>query len=92
MCKQNIQPEQSDAPLAYRVAHFCRAIGIGRTKFYELDGPRQNQNGYHRRPSTNPGCRSAAARPRWLRVMRRSLDFSVINAAALPDLPALSAR
>jgi excisionase family DNA binding protein len=24
------------APLAYRVAHFCRAIGIGRTKFYEL--------------------------------------------------------
>jgi hypothetical protein len=24
------------APLAYQVAHFCRAIGIGRTKFYEL--------------------------------------------------------
>ena len=34
----NIPPEQSDAPLAYRVAHFCKAIGIGRTKFYELDG------------------------------------------------------
>ena len=27
-----------DAPLAYRVAHFCRAIGLGKTKFYELDG------------------------------------------------------
>jgi hypothetical protein len=24
------------APLAYQVAHFCRAVGIGRTKFYQL--------------------------------------------------------
>ena len=26
----------SDAPLAYQVAHFCKAIGLGKTKFYEL--------------------------------------------------------
>lgn len=26
----------SDAPLAYRVEHFCKAIGLGKTKFYEL--------------------------------------------------------
>ena len=26
----------AEAPLAYRVAHFCRVVGIGRTKFYEL--------------------------------------------------------
>jgi len=25
-----------DAPLAYRVAQFCKAIGLGKTKFYEL--------------------------------------------------------
>ena len=25
-----------DAPLAYRVAQFCKALGIGKTKFYEL--------------------------------------------------------
>ena len=25
-----------DAPLAYQVAHFCKAIGLGKTKFYEL--------------------------------------------------------
>jgi excisionase family DNA binding protein len=23
-------------PLAYRVASFCKSVGIGRTKFYEL--------------------------------------------------------
>src|SRR5262249_33648060 len=28
--------ETSDAPLAYRVAQFCRLIGLGKTKFYEL--------------------------------------------------------
>ena len=26
----------SDAPLAYRVEHFCKAVGLGKTKFYEL--------------------------------------------------------
>ena len=26
----------AEAPLAYRVAHFCRVVGIGRTKFYDL--------------------------------------------------------
>ena len=26
----------ADAPLAYRVAQFCKAIGLGKTKFYEL--------------------------------------------------------
>ena len=26
----------SDPPLAYQVAHFCKAIGLGKTKFYEL--------------------------------------------------------
>jgi len=33
-----VQPtfERSDAPLAYRVAQFCRLIGLGKTKFYEL--------------------------------------------------------
>ena len=25
-----------DAPLAYRVAQFCKAVGVGKTKFYEL--------------------------------------------------------
>jgi excisionase family DNA binding protein len=25
-----------DAPLAYRVAQFCKAVGIRKTKFYEL--------------------------------------------------------
>jgi excisionase family DNA binding protein len=25
-----------DAPLAYRVAQFCKAVGLGKTKFYEL--------------------------------------------------------
>ena len=28
--------EAGDALLAYRVAHFCRSIGLGKTKFYEL--------------------------------------------------------
>jgi excisionase family DNA binding protein len=28
--------EAGDALLAYRVAHFCKSIGLGRTKFYEL--------------------------------------------------------
>ena len=28
--------EAGDAVLAYRVAHFCRSIGLGKTKFYEL--------------------------------------------------------
>ena len=27
---------RSDAPLAYRVAQFCKAVGVGKTKFYEL--------------------------------------------------------
>jgi hypothetical protein len=33
-----VQPtiEASDALLAYRVAHFCKSIGLGKTKFYEL--------------------------------------------------------
>jgi excisionase family DNA binding protein len=26
----------SDAPLAYQVAQFCKAVGLGKTKFYEL--------------------------------------------------------
>ena len=26
--------EQVDAPLAYR--HFCKSVGLGKTKFYEL--------------------------------------------------------
>jgi excisionase family DNA binding protein len=28
--------EAGDALLAYRVAHFCKSIGLGKTKFYEL--------------------------------------------------------
>jgi excisionase family DNA binding protein len=28
--------ETSDGPLAYRVAQFCKSIGLGKTKFYEL--------------------------------------------------------
>jgi hypothetical protein len=28
--------ETGDAPLAYRVAPFCKLIGLGKTKFYEL--------------------------------------------------------
>jgi excisionase family DNA binding protein len=28
--------EISEAPLAYRVKHFCQAVGLGKTKFYEL--------------------------------------------------------
>jgi excisionase family DNA binding protein len=28
--------EASDALLAYRVAHFCKSIGLGKSKFYEL--------------------------------------------------------
>jgi excisionase family DNA binding protein len=28
--------ETGDAPLAYRVAQFCKLIGLGKTKFYEL--------------------------------------------------------
>ena len=33
---QYIRPEQVTFPLAYQVAHFCKAIGLGKTKFYEL--------------------------------------------------------
>ena len=25
-----------DPPLAYRVNHFCKSVGLGKTKFYEL--------------------------------------------------------
>jgi excisionase family DNA binding protein len=28
--------EASHAPLAYRVKQFCKSIGLGKTKFYEL--------------------------------------------------------
>ena len=28
--------EKSGAPLAYRVTQFCKSIGLGKTKFYEL--------------------------------------------------------
>ena len=28
--------ETGGPPLAYRVAQFCRLIGLGKTKFYEL--------------------------------------------------------
>jgi excisionase family DNA binding protein len=28
--------EISEAPLAYRVKHFHQAVGLGKTKFYEL--------------------------------------------------------
>ncbi|HWU27246.1 MAG TPA: hypothetical protein VN154_12680 [Rhizomicrobium sp.] len=28
--------EEVDAPLAYRVNHFCKSVGLGKTKFYEL--------------------------------------------------------
>jgi hypothetical protein len=28
--------EAGDALLAYRAAHFCKSIGLGKTKFYEL--------------------------------------------------------
>jgi excisionase family DNA binding protein len=28
--------EAGETLLAYRVAHFCRSIGLGKTKFYEL--------------------------------------------------------
>jgi excisionase family DNA binding protein len=28
--------ETNDAPLAYRVKHFCKSVGLGKTKFYEL--------------------------------------------------------
>lgn len=28
--------ETADAPLAYRVQPFCKSVGIGKTKFYEL--------------------------------------------------------
>jgi len=26
----------SEEPLAYRIKHFCQAVGLGKTKFYEL--------------------------------------------------------
>ena len=28
--------QAGDALLAYRVPHFCKSIGLGKTKFYEL--------------------------------------------------------
>lgn len=28
--------ETGNAPLAYRVKHFCSSVGLGKTKFYEL--------------------------------------------------------
>ena len=79
------------APLAYRVAHFCRAIGIGRTKFYELmaSGKIRTIVVGGRRLIRLPRRNAWSERER---VMRRSLDFSAVNAAALPALPALCAR
>ena len=53
--QSDIPPEQVDAPLAYRVAHFCKSIGLGKTKFYELVARWQNQNHCYRRPASNPG-------------------------------------
>lgn len=26
----------ADTPLAYRVKHFCKSVGLGKTKFYQL--------------------------------------------------------
>ena len=28
--------EEADTPLAYRVRDFCKSVGLGKTKFYEL--------------------------------------------------------
>ena len=28
--------EEANEPLAYRVNHFCKSVGLGKTKFYEL--------------------------------------------------------
>ena len=28
--------EANSQPLAYRVKHFCKSVGLGKTKFYEL--------------------------------------------------------
>jgi excisionase family DNA binding protein len=28
--------EVAEAPIAYRVKHFCKSVGLGKTKFYEL--------------------------------------------------------
>jgi excisionase family DNA binding protein len=28
--------EQAQLPLAYRVRDFCKTVGVGKTKFYEL--------------------------------------------------------
>lgn len=33
---QSQENETGNAPLAYRVKHFCSTIGLGKTKFYEL--------------------------------------------------------
>ena len=33
---RNSEIEEHEQRLAYRVEPFCRSIGIGRTKFYEL--------------------------------------------------------
>ena len=61
-----------DAPLAYRVAQFCKAIGLGKTKFYELvaDGKIKTIVIGGRR--LIPAARGATLRPRGLRIMRRS--------------------
>jgi len=28
--------KEADTPLAYRVRDFCKSVGVGKTKFYEL--------------------------------------------------------
>ena len=45
----------SDPPLAYQVAHFCKAIGLGKTKFYELVAAGKIKDYSDRRPAPNPG-------------------------------------
>ena len=83
--------EAGDALLAYRVAHFCKSIGLGKTKFYELvrDGKI-----CHRWPQAGP-CRGSAmpgpgrqrmSEPTSNRPDRDRLLYSVPRAAQLLSL------
>lgn len=71
---RNSEIEEHEKKLAYRVEPFCRSIGIGRTKFYELMASGKIKTVVHWRPTINSGRRSAPPRARGLRMTRRSLN------------------
>ena len=48
---RNSEIEEHEKKLAYRVGPFCRSIGIGRTKFYELMASGKIKYRCHWRPT-----------------------------------------